>query len=681
MTKLETPEVFDPDVGAAELGVELEISALPPGSFTLAVDFEILQGGGIPVRTITARREVALAGSFRLASAWDGLDRSGQRAHDDGYEVLVHATLSRRSEPDVVFAELGPTRGISPLDCQSEALCALVRACSGALGDPEHCTAPLADSRYLCSVLGGFAGPEPQSSWNFKGTGPLGPIRLPFATVPSDRYPANAPPGGNPANSENPIVVGTDLGSPFEHVRSDGTKRLLFLFGDTAPLAERAYMHDAKGKLFPTGSPFDVYPANDDVLAESGQSADDPPTGPDRCLDLRFERGGPDIDPVQGLPEGDLIEPMTMDGPFRLDASGVVQGIDLGYTRVPGPGFSIDGQAFAMMPADNDLSIGISCDAKTPCAGTDTCLYGICFYGDCSALDGSTPCFKRHAPATLAKSDAGDGKFRSLLASERAPGALDVYVGRADIIPPVAFYVPDDGQIFVWGREQIVGHPSAPAELRFWKHPYTKSAGIGVPEFFAGCDDDPRVCDAPRFSPKQGDAVPVYAEDRLIANQTSVTWLPSFGAWVMIYGGRLPLWTRSRYPSLSEARALDPYTGIVLRTAKHPWGPWSSALTIYDPYWSNVDGYCELLFRTDKQAEVLDERVGPGFAEATCDPESVVQRNHTRLPDEFGAEYGAAIVSRFTVDGADEAVIDWLLSTWNPYRVVLMQTRLRRPSP
>ncbi|MGI9513722.1 MAG: hypothetical protein ACR2OL_12540 [Anderseniella sp.] len=45
---------------------------------------------------------------------------------------------------------------------------------------------------------------------------------------------------------------------------------------------------------------------------------------------------------------------------------------------------------------------------------------------------------------------------------------------------------------------------------------------------------------------------------------------------------------------------------------------------------------------------------------------------------DFGVEYGVNIVAEFSKPGLriNTATIYWNLSTWNPYRVVWMKTRL-----
>jgi hypothetical protein len=122
---------------------------------------------------------------------------------------------------------------------------------------------------------------------------------------------------------------------------------------------------------------------------------------------------------------------------------------------------------------------------------------------------------------------------------------------------------------------------------------------------------------------------------------------------------------------------MDPYAGVVLRTAKHAWGPWSSPVTIYNASWANVAGYCEILFQSAAQREVLGQRAGLGFDPTACDAAAPVQLTASS-PEDFGVEYGTAIVPRYTMDGAQQASFHWLMSTWNPYRVVLMKTTIAK---
>ena len=70
----------------------------------------------------------------------------------------------------------------------------------------------------------------------------------------------------------------------------------------------------------------------------------------------------------------------------------------------------------------------------------------------------------------------------------------------------------------------------------------------------------------------------------------------------------------------------------------------------------------------------------PSFAAASCNATASVQKlDPSRAPNDFGAEYGSAIVPRFVEDGAEQATFYWVVSTWHPYRVVLMKTTIAKP--
>jgi len=87
---------------------------------------------------------------------------------------------------------------------------------------------------------------------------------------------------------------------------------------------------------------------------------------------------------------------------------------------------------------------------------------------------------------------------------------------------------------------------------------------------------------------------------------------------------------------------------IVLRTARAPWGPWSAPTVLFDP--------------------AVDEGDGPAYGRFVGDGAT------ERLGGQ-GELYGPYLVPRFTVARDDGTVeLFWLLSTWQPYTVVLMRS-------
>jgi hypothetical protein len=137
-----------------------------------------------------------------------------------------------------------------------------------------------------------------------------------------------------------------------------------------------------------------------------------------------------------------------------------------------------------------------------------------------------------------------------------------------------------------------------------------------------------------KWSRLESQAVPLFRHPHV--GELSVAWCAPLGCWLMLYNAGEP-------------------RGIVMRTADRPWGPWSEAQVLYDP----KDGYGKYMhvsWRVERRDEVHD----PG------------------RENEYGGEYGPYLIPRFFRGDRNEATIYFLMSTWNPYNVVLMRGRLRR---
>jgi Domain of unknown function (DUF4185) len=134
---------------------------------------------------------------------------------------------------------------------------------------------------------------------------------------------------------------------------------------------------------------------------------------------------------------------------------------------------------------------------------------------------------------------------------------------------------------------------------------------------------------------------PVWSEDERRARalfpqpeigELSVTWNAPLGLWLLLYNAGSP-------------------RGINARVAHEPWGPWSSPVVVFDPDRPET-GYGALMHVKDGPDDLSD----PG-------------RQH-----EWGGEYGPYVIDRYTraLPGRRAAVY-FVLSTWNPYNVVLMR--------
>jgi len=150
--------------------------------------------------------------------------------------------------------------------------------------------------------------------------------------------------------------------------------------------------------------------------------------------------------------------------------------------------------------------------------------------------------------------------------------------------------------------------------------------------FFAGTDPGDG---APSWSADEANAVPLF--EHPCVGELSVHFNDLLDRWVLLYN-------------------CDDPRGIDVRTAPAPWGPWSEAAVAFQPW--DDGGYCEFI-HTSWDYDVCDEVHDPG-------------REY-----EWGGEYGAYAIPSLTSGEYGNATIPFVLSTWNPYAVMLMQVQLR----
>lgn len=152
--------------------------------------------------------------------------------------------------------------------------------------------------------------------------------------------------------------------------------------------------------------------------------------------------------------------------------------------------------------------------------------------------------------------------------------------------------------------------------------------------FFAGTG----AGNAPQWSARLADAVPLFSHP--VIGELSVTWNRFLRKWLMLYNSSDP-------------------RGVNFRVADRPWGPWSQTGVLFHPNADN--GYCHFIHRA------WTEHFPP------CD--------HVHDPGKeavWGGDYGPYLIQRYTQGDSSGTTIYWVMSTWNPYNVVLMRSRLRR---
>lgn len=452
------------------------------------------------------------------------------------------------------------------------------------------------------------------------------------------------------ANPNAPAILGGDLGSPFVH--ADG--KLYFQFGDSwfdgwnrVPRDPNCQSNcDSQVGLT----------VNDDLLASVDLST---LSANSACIPLDMPRRA----------DTGQVVPITWNGPANDG------GHALGGGVVPAPGFSTGRYMFILAPRDAPAcgATNLDCAAANGLA-SDVCLPapdGVqrCYFGTCSADDSDAACALRLNPSQLIVRREGSD-FTDVVVGEHVSSS-HVFDGYRGHFSTVSFFSQvdfetGDGKVWVVGRDTYWGAPGLSMSPYLMYHP-VHAGQLDEPLFFAGIHDG-----EPTFSPKPDDARPIYEESKLLSNHTSLMFEPALdgGTWLLLYGGHAQPALRSTLANyvrpVVDALFYDQIAGVYLRTAKQPWGPWSEPLTIWSPFAPGQSGYCEQMYFEDPQ----------GLSGFTCPPDSEQHnRDLNRAPGlGMGAAYGAALVPNINHSGANDFTLHWLISTWNPYRVIMLSS-------
>ncbi len=156
--------------------------------------------------------------------------------------------------------------------------------------------------------------------------------------------------------------------------------------------------------------------------------------------------------------------------------------------------------------------------------------------------------------------------------------------------------------------------------------------------YFAGFD----AGSAPIWSEKESDARAIVQNGTM--GDLSVTWCKDLGLWLMTYDSREPA-----------------PRGILFSYSRTPWGPWSEPQIIFNALRDGAVGK----FIHNPQANPDDGLAGPVIGKGQANPQAV-----------HGGAYAPYVVERWTKVQASELSAYYVLSTWNPYVVILMKSRL-----
>lgn len=201
------------------------------------------------------------------------------------------------------------------------------------------------------------------------------------------------------------------------------------------------------------------------------------------------------------------------------------------------------------------------------------------------------------------------------------------------------------------------------------------------PNYYAGSD----ARGTPRFSRNESDAMAVDLDSTKpgvqptekidVVNQQSVVWVEHLKKWVMFYAGGV---ANVPMPSLEDCGLLQLFVGpeckdvvvgngaVQMRTADDPWGPWTPPK--------------EVISGGDPGARPVAGLYAPGgvLFHPECKGERCATRTHTPMlpPNDYGFLYAANIIGPWIKPVGKSVDVIWNASTWDPYRVILLRTRI-----
>jgi len=237
-------------------------------------------------------------------------------------------------------------------------------------------------------------------------------------------------------------------------------------------------------------------------------------------------------------------------------------------------------------------------------------------------------------------------------------------------------------RVFMWGRPGYAGTKlnGGDAQLYFAyvdMPSYSASASFAwVPRYFSGLSTG----GVPQFTTDQKLARPLplggsptaETETWDVVNQMSVSWVAALGKWVMIYGGGLNPALADFFTAGQGALVQhDPEGAMHARFASHPWGPWSAPQQLFKAGNPNPLNQPPAAGSQYAPGGILRHPLCAGSNCAPHEPSSLD-------PNDFGFLYGPNVVDAWTEAGDTAVTLYWNVSTWDPYQVVLLKSRIPR---
>lgn len=209
-----------------------------------------------------------------------------------------------------------------------------------------------------------------------------------------------------------------------------------------------------------------------------------------------------------------------------------------------------------------------------------------------------------------------------------------------DVIVPGLSETEGDWLFVFGGGEYRAGHMYVAAV------PLDSLVEENSTQFLTGLDEN---C-VPQWSNRESDAQPVIETEKPIegggcVGELSVHYDPHTESWIALYN--------------------CDFFWIALHTAATPWGPWTQQpVIVLDP--CDDEAYCHYIhWPTDGPAEICEQ--------CTSGP------NPTFVPEfyDMGSPYAPYVIERFSTFEGETLDLYFVMSTWNPYNVLLMTTSLQ----
>ena len=237
-------------------------------------------------------------------------------------------------------------------------------------------------------------------------------------------------------------------------------------------------------------------------------------------------------------------------------------------------------------------------------------------------------------------------------------------------------------RVLIWGRPGFVGVNANGRNMGLYFAYVDMPTGSTLNwtvHYFTGVSSG-----IPQFSTDEEDAVPVDLssttsgkpsswEDYDLVGQQSIVWVDHLDKWIMFYGGGVSTTTSILFPTCG---VLELFAGaecddvelanqaVLMRTADDPWGPWSAPQ--------------EVLVGGDPGASPLAGQYAAGgiLYHPSCSGGSCQDYSPGSATNDPGALYGVNIIQPWIKTVGDDVDLIWNVSTWNPYQVFLMRTRI-----